>query len=608
LMAMAGALTATNPFSYLWTATDLTTQTQTNNFTDTIDLVWNSVGLKVITLTALNAASSIFATTTLTTTMFEACLPVTNVQLSRLPSADKISTKTAVRFAASASGTIPFSYVWKLNGILVTENRSTFEQTFAKSSTINVTVQNACSQESRTMEVMVEPFDPTKPDLSASYKTVNTTNAAVGDILTYTIVLRNISNVPAENVILSDPIPAGTERIDEVANRRMGETANEQFATSQPRNLADSQPRNLATSQTRNLDYSTDWTGSVIFGTPVVIQFAVKVLSETVINNVAMLTETETGRVITLSTQTAYNPDFKLSINNGDMYTNIPTVTLNYVWPISGNITHVKFSNDSGFDLIGEPDWLLPSGIYPDWPILSQGDFLMPRTVYARFRDDLGQQYGPIEANIIYDPILPIVKSVEITQPEPISQVTVRVTASDDNSGVKEIYLSDSPIFTEPIALASGAITAIPWTLSLAPDRVNGLVYVMVKDRAGNPSAVAEMRVVSPLTLTITSSTSTLTPILKPDESITLTAFINPNNTTLPLSYTWKATDQLAPIRLELAYFLTDTFSFSWPKKTTGGTKTITITARNIIGVVSNTYQLFIKSDNITYLPLIFKN
>ncbi len=40
-------------------------------------------------------------------------------------------------------------------------------------------------------------------------KSVNTTQAGVGDTLTYTILIQNTGTVPATNIIFQDPIPSG---------------------------------------------------------------------------------------------------------------------------------------------------------------------------------------------------------------------------------------------------------------------------------------------------------------------------------------------------------------------------------------------------------------
>jgi hypothetical protein len=114
--------------------------------------------------------------------------------------------------------------------------------------------------------------------------------------------------------------------------------------------------------------------------------------------------------------------------------------------------------------------------------------------VYARFRDASGQPFGPVQDDIIYDPGPPQVTGVEILAQtgEGISamegqDVIVRVTASDDNSGVAKVQLSndrDFGVFSEFVV--NGGTTGVPWTLP-----PSGEVYARVVDRAGNLSLVS---------------------------------------------------------------------------------------------------------------------
>jgi uncharacterized repeat protein (TIGR01451 family) len=324
------------------------------------------------------------------------------------------------------------------------------------------------------MVVEVNDPAPQQPDLSQSNKTVSLASVEGGDILTYTLVARNRSAISA-TAMLTDAIPNHTTYVPGSAQASSG---------SMP-TVQDGQVR---------------WSGQVITGTPVVVQFAVEVTTTglsvgDVITNVAALDD-GLGNVATLDAQSTYNPGYGLSINDGAFYTDIPTVTLRYSWNVPDGIVYVKFSNDGGFGT-GSSGWIPVDAIdptYENWVLDTYGDLRVPRTVYAKFRDGIGTQYGPFQDDIIYDPGEPQVTEVEIiTQTagvyaESVSgqDVIVRVATSDDNSGAGVIRVSHDEDFAQYSAFAvSGPTTDVPWVL-----QSSGEVYVRVVDRAGNVSKV----------------------------------------------------------------------------------------------------------------------
>lgn len=402
------------------------------------------------------------------------CEPVSSVRLSRLPSGD-LFAGSPVRFVAEAAGTVPFTYIWTLDGTPVGENLGTFEHTFAAPGTytVGVTVTNACGQGKDSMVVEVQELAPGRPNLSPSYKSVNFANVESGDTLTYTLWLRNASSTAAL-ASLADPIPEHTTYVPGTAQASDGGAVT------------------LAGGQ-------LEWSGQVISGTPVIVSFAVEVQEApigTAIANVASLDD-GLGNVLELAANSTYNPGFGLTINDGALYTGIPTVTLRYSWNVANSITHLKISNDGGFVPGDETtDWLPvdpENPTYTGWVLATYGNVVLPRTVYARFRDSGGEQYGPVQDDIIYDPDPPQVGGVEI-----LSQaargvdtgqeqaVIVRVTAVDANSGVGWVQISHDEGFGQFSEFACfGPATDIPWLL-----QPSGLIYVRVVDRAGNLSEV----------------------------------------------------------------------------------------------------------------------
>lgn len=399
---------------------------------------------------------------------YEACEAVSNVEIGRTPTGD-LFTGNTVRFTASATGTLPFSYTWTLDGKPVGADQSTLDRTFSAAGTyaVGVEVANDCGQGGDTMVVDIQEPAAVLPDLTESHKSAGLTNVEAGDLLTYTFLLRNTSAMTA-SAVLTDPIPSYTSYVTDSAEASDG-------------------------SEVTMADGQLHWAGEIISGTPVVVEFAVDVGSASVgtpITNTARLDD-GLDNVISLETGSVYNPGYRLTINDGALFTAMPTVTLGLSWGAEDPpIDQMQISNDGGFG--SGTGWIAASSTHSGWTLDTYGDLRLPRTVYALFRDEEGKPYGPIQDDIIYDPNPPQLTQVEIitqtaTQGFEIRaahQVIVRVTASDDSSGVEAVQISDSASFgTFSEFEVTGSTTDIPWTL-----QPSGEVYVRVVDRAGNVS------------------------------------------------------------------------------------------------------------------------
>jgi CSLREA domain-containing protein len=103
---------------------------------------------------------------------------------------------------------------------------------------------------------------------------------------------------------------------------------------------------------------------------------------------------------------------------------------------------------------------------------------------------------------------------------------------------------------------------------------------------------------VSPLLVNISGLTTGLVGQIKH-----FTAVVEPFSTTIPLTYTWQATGQL-PITQTAG--LSDTVDFQWEIT---GTQLITVTARNMVGSVSDTHAIILTlPEHELYLPLVIKS
>ena len=127
---------------------------------------------------------------------------------------------------------------------------------------------------------------------------------------------------------------------------------------------------------------------------------------------------------------------FGVNINDGALYTNDSGVTVRTWAP---NITHQRLSNDGGYS---DEGWMSYQ-ITTTWVLSTYSNYVMPRYVYAWFRDEGSSIYGPYFDDIIYDPVAPE-GQVSILGSE-VATVTLWLEAWDDNSGV--IEMKDGSIF-----------------------------------------------------------------------------------------------------------------------------------------------------------------
>lgn len=90
----------------------------------------------------------------------------------------------------------------------------------------------------------------------------------------------------------------------------------------------------------------------------------------------------------------------RVSINDGAVFTTDTHVTLSLCAP---NATEMMVSNDGGF---GGAAWE-PYARTRAWTLTSHSDYVVPRFVYAAFRDARGQIYATFLDDIILDPVPP---------------------------------------------------------------------------------------------------------------------------------------------------------------------------------------------------------
>ncbi len=137
------------------------------------------------------------------------------------------------------------------------------------------------------------------------------------------------------------------------------------------------------------------------------------------------------------------------------------------------------------------------------------------------------------------------------------------------------------------------------WAIAATSDA--GLVIAWTDGRNGNDDIFAQKLQQNDPGQTAVALSGPSTGFI--NSNYTFAAAVTPLTTTVPMTYSWQATDQIAITRTA---GITDAISFTW---VTTGTKTITVTATNIDGsVTSQPYIIAINTaSEAIYLPVILK-
>lgn len=209
----------------------------------------------------------------------------------------------------------------------------------------------------------------------------------------------------------------------------------------------------------------------------------------------------------TINLDSSVGSEYGVSINDGALFTNQITVTLSLGAP--AYTAQMMVSNDGGF---AGATWE-PCATHREWQITQYGAYVIPRTVYVKYKDTEGTISSTYQDDIILD-VNPPTGSVEIVPgvgsgvgvgssggvatlsdyPHKIflplvsktsPNVTLLLSASDDVSGVGYMSMANDP-----------SLVGVAWEpyASSKPWRVNEpgttTVYVKYRDNAGNVSEV----------------------------------------------------------------------------------------------------------------------
>jgi hypothetical protein len=181
--------------------------------------------------------------------------------------------------------------------------------------------------------------------------------------------------------------------------------------------------------------------------------------------------------MITLSEQSG--SEYTVSINSGALFTNQTDVTL--ALGARQSTMSMQVSNDGGFS---GATWE-PYAAQKAWQITRYGDFVIPRTVYVRFKDVLGTVSPTFQDDIVLDLTAPT-GSVSLSNGAMAADSTNRVIqlkATDDLSIASRIQMRLSNRADFAGAIWQPLAESAPWSFG-----GGGTVYVQFRDGAGNVS------------------------------------------------------------------------------------------------------------------------
>lgn len=568
LQANIVPVTATQPVTYTWSATDQGTMVRASGANDIVSYTWQSAGTKSVTVLVTNGLDTALITKEID---IATCEPIETARLFFQTDGELFVGSPAFFELLAYGGTAPYNYEWKVDGEPIGANHARLYHTFDTEGIhkIEGTISNSCGKQTVSHNLLVSL--PTEDQPTANLSTSGSYNTRLqfdnGQLITYTLILRNTSDTTT-TLTLDNPIPPFTEYIT---------------------NSVRSTDSNLA----GLIDDSILWQGEVISGTPIIIAFAVRVTdtvlpANTQIVNQSFLTD-EDGQSYLLETSSTYVAGYYLNINNiGRLFSRNAIVSLFFGWNPEDNITQVKFSNYAGFG--DEPqanttNWIdvdQLDGIYPNWALNLEGSPSTARTIYAMFRDSSGEIVNVVASDQrIYDAVPPEILSAEIVPDSPGSQyVHVNVTALDDNSGVRYIWLSHLNAEGVEILKFSGPTDSLPWKLD-----PSGTMFLLAQDGASNFSPIMEIQ--GPEAVEITGVDVVIGPETGyTNQSYNFFLLSDPVSVTHPITYVWDVTDH-APITHVSDQ--NDYLALSWD---TPGTKLLNFTATNVLGTVSGSYTI----------------
>jgi hypothetical protein len=181
----------------------------------------------------------------------------------------------------------------------------------------------------------------------------------------------------------------------------------------------------------------------------------------------------------TITLDTSAGSEYGLSINTGSTWTNSTAVTLTI--PAQVGTAETQVSNDGGF---AGAQWE-PYSLYKDWQIISYGNYVIPRTVYVRFRNTVGSTSGGFSDDIILD-VTPPTGSVIITD---ASAAIGEASSASPSKAVSDLSVQATNLQFKiylPLVFQQYSKYMLVKAILNATDDVSGVGYVMFSNNDAN--------------------------------------------------------------------------------------------------------------------------
>jgi hypothetical protein len=611
-MAQVVPVTTTVPITYVWEATDLSPQTHSyRGVMDTASFNWKSAGTKTITVTAANVGGVVSDTHTITVNVPPGSVEIDGAALGNI---DVPHAFTAT--VSPPTTTLPITYTWQAEGqsemvtsIGAVAHTAWFTWSTPGPKSITVTAANVGGVVTGTHVIAIN-VPPTDVSIAGRQKGV----------------------IQVDYLFMAQVVPVTTT----VPITYVWEATGLSSQIHSYRGVTDTASFNWESTGTKTITVTAANVGGVVRDTHVVTLGLSGVTGVAISGPITSVAYVSTPFTATVSPITATRPvtyiweftDRPTPVVHGDGGL-IDTVT--FTWYVTGTktitvtainirgvvshtrvITILKPVPPESVSIAGPTEGIVPFG-YAFTATVSPVSTTVPITYFWSATDGLSQTHTSGRRDIaIFGWTSPGVKTITVTAMNPVGAVTQTHVFTTRISPLTGLAI-EGPAWGHIQTGYTFTATASPITASVpityhwrATDQADVVTATNTVDHA----VVFTWDEPGLKTITVTATnagnsvtrTHTIDVYIPPssviidgpstgyiDTPYAFTADVSPPTATLPITYHWRATDQLDVVTSTST--VDHLVSFTWDKP---GSKSITVTVTNAGGSVTATYVIIV--------------